>query len=210
LTSCGVGTVAIAIFCLVIHSMLRTVVESLSGEFDPMDVAAAAVKMVHESLAGSAAQEDDIHIPAYESFARPDRPPARPYYETPQGGQPHFEQRGAREQRGPGFRDGPRDGPRGETRGETRGGMRDARDMVRVYIGAGRNLGMRPADIVGAIANEARVNPRGIGDIEIGDRFTLVELPAQDAGRVVESLRGATMRGRKVSVRLDDGRRNKR
>jgi ATP-dependent RNA helicase DeaD len=69
---------------------------------------------------------------------------------------------------------------------------------------------MRPADIVGAIANEARVNPRGIGDIEIGDRFTLVELPAQDAGRVVEALRGATMRGRKVSVRLDDGRRNKR
>jgi ATP-dependent RNA helicase DeaD len=79
--------------------------------------------------------------------------------------------------------------------------------MVRVYIAAGRKVGMRPADLVGAIANEARVNPRGIGDIEIADGFSLVELPARDAATVIQALRGATLRGRKVSVRLDDGRR---
>jgi ATP-dependent RNA helicase DeaD len=79
--------------------------------------------------------------------------------------------------------------------------------MVRIYIGAGRRLGMRPADLVGAIANEARVNPRGIGAIEIADGFSLVELPVSDADTVVAALRGATLRGRKVVVRRDDGRR---
>ena len=83
---------------------------------------------------------------------------------------------------------------------------RNEHDLVRVYIGAGKKLGVRAADLVGAIANEARVNARGIGDIEIADGFSLVELPARDADRVVEALRGATLRGKKVTVRLDDGR----
>ena len=51
------------------------------------------------------------------------------------------------------------------------------------------------------------MNPRGIGDIEIADGFSLVELPARDAATVIQALRGATLRGRKVSVRIDDGRR---
>jgi ATP-dependent RNA helicase DeaD len=49
----------------------RTVVESLASEFDLMDVAAAAVKIAHEASAGNAADEDDLHIPSYESFSRP-------------------------------------------------------------------------------------------------------------------------------------------
>ena len=65
---------------------------------------------------------------------------------------------------------------------------------------------MRPADLVGAIANEAQVNARGIGDIEIADGFSIVELPARDAEKVVTALRGATLRGKKVTVRIDDGR----
>jgi ATP-dependent RNA helicase DeaD len=77
---------------------------------------------------------------------------------------------------------------------------------VRIYIAAGRNANLRPADLVGAIANEAGINARGIGAIEIGDRFSLVELPQQDAERVIEALRNATLKGRKVTVRLDDGR----
>jgi ATP-dependent RNA helicase DeaD len=82
--------------------------------------------------------------------------------------------------------------------------------MVRVYIAAGRRMGIRPADLVGAIANEAKINPRGIGDIEIADGFSLVELPSSDADRVVEALRGATLRGRKVTVRRDDGKTRQR
>ncbi|MDI9404136.1 MAG: DEAD/DEAH box helicase [Limnohabitans sp.] len=214
----------------------RTVVESLAGEFDPMDVAAAAVKLAHEASAGTAAEEDEVHIPSYESFARPknahaggrrfdDRGDRSGAY---RGGS--FDKRESRERpmeerpvytrpvepRGP-ARDVPRDFSHGERsqhdgrepRGK-RGSERHEADLVRVYIAAGRRMGMRPADLVGAIANEARVNPRGIGAIEIADGFSIVELPERDAERVIEALKGATLRGRRVTVRRDDGRRRAR
>jgi hypothetical protein len=79
--------------------------------------------------------------------------------------------------------------------------------MVRIYISGGTRMGLRPADIVGAIANEARVNPRGIGAIEIAEMHSFVELPARDVDRVVYALRGATLRGRKLKVNVDRGTR---
>jgi ATP-dependent RNA helicase DeaD len=198
----------------------RTVAEALAGEFDPMLVAAAAIKLAHEAESGDAKDDDEVHIPTYDSFARP---PARPQQRAPwadSGGAP---QRGGRLRVDRPIDGGGPDGavddrpvytkpvaPRARERGreQDRGGH--SGEMVRVYIAAGRKVGMRPADLVGAIANEAKVNPRGIGDIEIADGFSLVELPARDAATVIEALRGATLRGRKVTVRIDDGRRTRR
>jgi ATP-dependent RNA helicase DeaD len=77
--------------------------------------------------------------------------------------------------------------------------------MTRIYIGAGTRMGIRPADLVGAIANEADVNPRGIGGIEIAEGYSIVELPEGDVDRVIQALRGATLRGRKVKVNRDLG-----
>ncbi|MFM1824321.1 MAG: hypothetical protein RI967_2587 [Planctomycetota bacterium] len=262
----------------------RTVVESLAGEFDPMDVAAAAVRVAHEATAGEGAADDAVHIPTYESFSRPKGPaPREPRQGYGDGGRAPWSRGGAPWNEG-GARGSESGAPRsesgaprsesgapwsrgeapaapkgrasrfGETRSEPWGsapgqgwsdapprdrGPRDDRgqddrlaedrprgrnfddrsardadprgghEMVRVYIAAGRKLGMRPADIVGAIANEARVNPRGIGHIEIADAFTVVELPKRDAFTVINALRDATMRGRRVAVRLDDGRRRR-
>jgi ATP-dependent RNA helicase DeaD len=163
----------------------RTVVESLAGEHDLMDVAAAAIRLAHELNEGGGGEDDQVHIPAYESRARPgyaaDGPP-------------------------PGSWPGAKPGPKGGG-GKRAPGMAPNVPMVRIYIAAGRLAGLRPADLVGAIANEAKINPRGIGDIEIADGFSLVELPAPDVERVIRALRGATLRGRKVTVRRDDGRR---
>ena len=39
---------------------------------------------------------------------------------------------------------------------------------------------------------------------------SVLPLPARDAATVIQALRGATLRGRKVTVRLDDGRRTRR
>ena len=74
---------------------------------------------------------------------------------------------------------------------------------MRLYIGIGRASGMRPADIVGAIANEAGISPRDIGSIDITDRFSLVEVPRAAGEEVVRALRGTTLRGKKVIVRRD-------
>ena len=76
-------------------------------------------------------------------------------------------------------------------------------DVTRVYIGAGRKMGIRPGDLVGAIANEARMDSSNIGAIEIADRFSLVEVPEPMAERVIEALRGTTIKGKRVTVRRD-------
>jgi len=78
-----------------------------------------------------------------------------------------------------------------------------ASDSTRIYIGVGRSGGIRPADLVGAIANEAHIDSRDIGHIDIADRFSLVEVPGASADAIITALRGATIRGKKVLVRRD-------
>jgi len=72
-------------------------------------------------------------------------------------------------------------------------------------VSGGTKMGRRTADLVGAIANEARINPRVIGDIEIAEGYSLAELPARDVDHVIRALRGATMRGRKLKIHRDLG-----
>jgi ATP-dependent RNA helicase DeaD len=83
------------------------------------------------------------------------------------------------------------------------GGARPVAGMVRIYVGAGRKANMRPADLVGAITNEAGIEGRQIGAIEIADRFSLVELPEDLAGPVIAALRATTVKGKRLTVRRD-------
>jgi ATP-dependent RNA helicase DeaD len=75
--------------------------------------------------------------------------------------------------------------------------------MTRLFIGGGRESGLRPADIVGAIANEAGIAGRAIGAIEIADRYALVEVPTEAADQVIRALNGASIRGRRLPVRRE-------
>lgn len=81
-----------------------------------------------------------------------------------------------------------------------------AEDATKIYIGLGRSNGIRPADLVGAIANEARINSRSIGAIDITDKFSLVEVPTSKVDEIIGALRNATIRGKKVSARRDRGK----
>ena len=154
----------------------RVVVETLSDEFDVMDVAAAAVKLAHQASRGS--DEDDEDIP--EPRVREDRP-----QRAGQGG---------------GYQGG--DGaPR---RANRAGPSRPAPEgSTRIFVGAGRIAGVRPQDLVGAIANEANIAGREIGAIQIADRFSLVDVPASSAEKVIAALRAGSVKGRKVTVRRD-------
>jgi len=154
----------------------RVVVETLSDEFDVMDVAAAAVKLAHQASRGS--DEDDEDIP--EPRVREERP-----QRAGQGG---------------GYKGG--DGaPR---RANRAGPSRPAPEgSTRIFVGAGRIAGVRPQDLVGAIANEANIAGREIGAIQIADRFSLVDVPASSAEKVIAALRAGSVKGRKVTVRRD-------
>jgi hypothetical protein len=62
--------------------------------------------------------------------------------------------------------------------------------------------GIGPADIVGAIANEAAVPGKAIGAIDIYDRFTFLEVPAEYRDRILEGMANVQIRNRPVRVRL--------
>jgi ATP-dependent RNA helicase DeaD len=74
--------------------------------------------------------------------------------------------------------------------------------MTRLFISMGRQDGLRPSDVVGAVANEASIPGKSIGVIDIMDRATFVEVPSADAEKVVEALSQATIRNKRVKVQL--------
>ena len=76
-----------------------------------------------------------------------------------------------------------------------------------LHINIGKAAGVRPADLVGAIAGEADVDSGVIGAIRIGEDSSLVDVPEALATRIMISLRNAKVRGRRVMVRKDRGDR---
>jgi ATP-dependent RNA helicase DeaD len=76
-------------------------------------------------------------------------------------------------------------------------------DMLKIYIGIGKQAGVRPQDLVGAIANEAGIAGGLIGAIQITERFSLVEVPAEVADQVIKALGKSNIRGKKVQVRRE-------
>ena len=81
-----------------------------------------------------------------------------------------------------------------------------AGNMVRIYIGIGKQANVRPQDLVGAIANEAGIAGGLIGAIQITERFSLVEVPGEVAEQVIKALGKSNIRGKKVQVRRDNSR----
>jgi ATP-dependent RNA helicase DeaD len=74
-------------------------------------------------------------------------------------------------------------------------------EVARLFFGVGRSAGVRPQDLVGAIAGESGLSGRDIGAIEIADRFSLVEVPESAADEVIAALRRSTIKGKKATVR---------
>ncbi|RYG18733.1 hypothetical protein EON82_22265 [bacterium] len=73
-----------------------------------------------------------------------------------------------------------------------------AGDKVRLFVGMGRQDGLRPADLVGAIAAETGVPGKQIGAIDITDRTAFVEVPKEMAQQVIEKLSQTPLRNKVV------------
>jgi len=75
--------------------------------------------------------------------------------------------------------------------------------VTRLFFGIGRRAGLRPQDLVGAIAGESGLSAREIGAIQITDRFSLVEVPESAADMIIMAMRRSTIRGRRPTVRRE-------
>ncbi len=185
--------------------------ESLGEDYSPTMLAAAAFKL----LLGEQPAEGGVDMAreADGSGRRDADGPGR--RDRPDRG----EERAARGERwGAGVKSGPGRGERaGRDRGERdrgaaergtgdrgpgpkRAGFQTAPGLQRLFIDMGREDGLRPADLVGAIAGEANIPGSSIGAIDMYDRFCFVEVPQAAAEQVLKALSSAMVRGRKVKA----------
>lgn len=171
----------------------RSTVESLAEEFDVMDIAAAAIKMLE-----TRDEPTDADIPATE--ARPERTEraARPGRDERKRAQNRSDDRPAR-----GDDRGARGAPAKGGKPTKKSRPKPEWEVTKLWIGAGRKDKMRPGDLVGAIANEVGIDGDAIGSIEIADGYSTVEVPAEIANDIVAALKATKIKGRKVPVRLD-------
>ena len=82
-----------------------------------------------------------------------------------------------------------------------RGNRKPEEGMQRFRIEVGHVHGAKPGNIVGAIANEANINSKHIGAIEIYDNFSTVDLPDGMPKETRDTLSGTRVAGQRLNIR---------
>ena len=77
--------------------------------------------------------------------------------------------------------------------------------MTRYRIEVGRTHGVKPSNIVGAIANEVKMNSSHIGRIDIFPQFSTVDLPDSLADSAIKHLRTVWVAGQQLNIVVDGG-----
>ncbi|UYM14311.1 DEAD/DEAH box helicase [Endozoicomonas euniceicola] len=116
----------------------------------------------------------------------------------PDGKEPERQQRQRRE----------RDDRRGERGDRPRRDRReDNEGMVRYRVEVGREQGINPGDLVGAIANESKIPGKNIGHIRLFERCSSIYLPEGMDDSTLASLKQVKVRNKplEMSVWIDDG-----
>ena len=169
------------------------IVEALADEFDVMDVAAAAIKMLEARDAG-----DETDIPAATArVARPSRDDGRPAFKPREKSGERGARFEPRSERGAPAKAGAKGKPAAKAR------PKPEWTVARLWVGAGRKAKMRPGDLVGAIANEVGIDAGSIGAIQISDAYSTVEVPEEIAEDIIAALKATKIKGLKVPVRRD-------
>ncbi|MFZ9931331.1 MAG: DEAD/DEAH box helicase [Ilumatobacteraceae bacterium] len=170
----------------------ETVLSELAREFSVEQIALAAIKLAHNAEQSTM---DEVEIP---DLSQPREQRDRRDSRDRRDGGDRYD-RSDRNDRSSRFgRDErPDRGGRFERGGRGRGGP----VMAKLYVGLGRKAGIRPQDLVGAIANESGISGRDIGDIKVSDQFSIVEVPGDDVENILRSMKHASIRGKKANIR---------
>jgi ATP-dependent RNA helicase DeaD len=160
----------------------RTIVETLTDEFDLYEIALAAVKLSHEA---SGADLEEVEIPDVSMRGSNDRDRFSKDGKPGKGGK------------------GKGDKPGKEGKGGKGKDRLSSSDATRLYFPIGRSSRVRPGDLVGAIAGETSLTGRDVGAIEITENFSLVEVPSNAVDEVISAIKRTTIKGQKVTPRRE-------
>jgi ATP-dependent RNA helicase DeaD len=153
----------------------NVVLHALAGDDSDRNIALAAIKLVHESRGATI---DELEIPDASDRLRG----------KPSDGGKKFDKKGPRNT-------GEKD--RAGSKGQRSGGAGTAF----VHVSLGRKAGVRPGDLVGAIANETGLVGREIGPIRIAEAYSVVGVPEASVDHVITTMQSTTMRGKRARVR---------
>ncbi|HSL74868.1 MAG TPA: DEAD/DEAH box helicase [Ilumatobacteraceae bacterium] len=153
----------------------NVVLHALAGEDSDRNIALAAIKLVHESRGATI---DELEIPDASDRLRG----------KPSDGAKKFDKKAPRNT-------GEKD--RSGSKGQRSGGAGTAF----VHVSLGRKAGVRPGDLVGAIANETGLVGREIGPIRIAEAYSVVGVPEASVDHVINTMQSTTMRGKRARVR---------
>jgi ATP-dependent RNA helicase DeaD len=71
---------------------------------------------------------------------------------------------------------------------------------AKLVIKGGRAIGLRVADIVGAVTSATDLDGEAVRDVNVLERFTFLAVPATEADRVVQALQGYDVRGASLQL----------
>jgi ATP-dependent RNA helicase DeaD len=83
--------------------------------------------------------------------------------------------------------------------------QRDGVPYVKLVVGAGRSVGIEPADVVGAVVDNTHLENADVRNVRVLERFSFVEVPGDRAGEVVDKVTGQQVRG--IELKLEVAKR---
>jgi ATP-dependent RNA helicase DeaD len=75
-------------------------------------------------------------------------------------------------------------------------------NMVRLFVSVGKKDRISKGDIAGAFASLSGIHGEDIGIIDLYEKFSFVEVMEKDLNRVLESVNGNKVKGRKVNIEI--------
>ena len=209
--------------------LFATIIEDYERETNvpALQIAAALAKMSRRGVplllakpprdtAERAERPERAPAPAHRAAASPAEGPSRDFSRAPARARPGERAAETSSERGP---------ARAPARSAAYGAERPARSVVRApepdyedieessgpqrtgtatfRVEVGSAHGVKPGNIVGAIANESGMEARLIGRIEILEAYSLLEMPAATSKKVLQHLQNVQVAGR--ALRITEG-----
>ncbi|RVU55134.1 DEAD/DEAH box helicase [Anaerosphaera multitolerans] len=99
----------------------------------------------------------------------------------------------------PGGRKTRRDKRDGDQRGD-RKQNRTVKNSTRIFLNVGKKKGVSAKHILSALCNDAGISAKEVGNIDVYDKFTFVDISEKSADKVVSKLNHKHIKGSKVTV----------
>lgn len=75
-----------------------------------------------------------------------------------------------------------------------------SKDMTRLFLNVGRNQKIQAKDILGSIAGETGVKGKHIGNIDVYDKYTFVDVDKSKAKTIILKMKNRKIKGNKLNI----------